>query len=178
MGKSEAFALEAHGSRAKAALEEHGATIARVCMALVGDVAGVERAMERVAREATTLTYDDKPILPRLLGLARAACAVQQSRLPLRTGPFRPSEHAVDRRASEERDREPSTARDPSSPQEPNVARAALAKLKPTEREAVVLHLVGGLDVAGVAEACGIDGGAAKSRIARGVAQLVQENKK
>lgn len=142
-------------------------------MALLGDAAAVERALERVAREAATLTYEEgKSALPRLLGLARVACATHLSRMPLRnpTGPFRPEEMG-DRAA-------PNTARDPASPQEPNVARAKLGRLKPTEREAVVLHLVGGLDAAGVAEACGIDESAAKTRLARGVAQLLEENKK
>ena len=45
----------------------------------------------------------------------------------------------------------------PAAAREPGLARSALGKLKPTEREAVVLHLVGGLDAAQVAEACGID---------------------
>src|SRR5689334_22753923 len=97
MRKSEAFSLEATGraeGKARAAIEEHGATIARVCMALVGDVAAAETALERVAREAASLTFDDKPILPRLLGLARVACATHLSKIPLRnpTGPFRPTE--------------------------------------------------------------------------------------
>jgi DNA-directed RNA polymerase specialized sigma24 family protein len=61
---------------------------------------------------------------------------------------------------------------------EPGLARAAIGKLKPTEREAVVLHLVGGLDAAQIAEACGIDLEAARQRVARGVSQLVQQEKK
>lgn len=144
-------------------------------MALLGDAAAVERALERVAREAATLAYEEgKSPLPRLLGLARVACATHLSRMPLRnpTGPFRPEEPADDKAPA------PTTARDPASPQEPNVARAKLGRLKPTEREAVVLHIVGGLDLAGVAEACGIDESAAKTRLARGVAQLLEENKK
>jgi DNA-directed RNA polymerase specialized sigma24 family protein len=61
---------------------------------------------------------------------------------------------------------------------EPGLARASLGKLKPTEREAVVLYLVGGLDAAQVAEACGVDLATARLRIARGVSQLVQEEKR
>ncbi|MBS2016917.1 MAG: hypothetical protein JST00_28785 [Deltaproteobacteria bacterium] len=171
MGKGEAFSLvDGPSGRARAALEAHGATLARVCMALLGDAAAVERALERVARDAASaslLHEEGTSVLPRLLGLARVACATQLSRVPLRnpTGPMRPSDDPP----------APTTSRDPASPQEPNVARAKLARLKPTEREAVVLHLVGGLDVAGVAEACGIDESAAKSRIARGVSQLLGE---
>ena len=67
--------------------------------------------------------------------------------------------------------------RSPARPVSRRLARAALGKLKPTEREAVVLHLVGGLDAAQVAEACGVDLATARARIARGVSQLVQEEK-
>lgn len=52
-----------------------------------------------------------------------------------------------------------------------------LGRLKPTEREAVVLHMVGGLDAAQVAQACGIDLTTARTRLARGVSQLVEQEK-
>jgi len=154
-------------------MEKHGAVVARVCMALLGDVSACEQALERVAREAGGLPFDDEAlILPRLLGLARMACATQLSKVPLRAtsrsvGPGATADEAP-----------PRTERDPSSPQEPAVARVALGRLKPTEREAVVLHLVGGLTAEQVAAACGIDVAAARSRVARGVAQLVEEAEK
>jgi DNA-directed RNA polymerase specialized sigma24 family protein len=49
--------------------------------------------------------------------------------------------------------------------------------LKPTEREAVVLALVGGLDASEVALACNVDLGTAKTRIARGLEQLLSSSK-
>jgi hypothetical protein len=141
-------------------MREHGAVLARVCMALLGDGAAAERALERVAREVGVAKLPDgKHPLVHVMGLARAACAVQMSKLPIRTSTF-----AIDEK--------------PSSAAEPALARAAAGKLKPTEREAVVLHLVGGLDAAQVAEACGIDLTTARARIARGVSQLVQEGKR
>lgn len=146
-------------------MREHGPVLGRVCMALLGDAAAAERALERVAAEAGAAKLDEgKDVLARLMGMVRVACANRLSKLPIRTATgLRPE------------DRAPETARDRSS--EPTLARAALGKLKPTEREAVVLHLVGGLDAARVAEACGTDLGTARSRIARGVAQLVEEEK-
>jgi len=136
-------------------------------MALLGDAADAERALERVAAEAGAARLgDEADVLPRLMGMARVACANQLSKLPVRgaTSPgIRPEERAAE------------TARDRSA--EPALARAALGKLKPTEREAVVLHIVGGLDAAQVGAACGIDLAAARARIARGVAQLVEEEK-
>jgi RNA polymerase sigma-70 factor, ECF subfamily len=133
--------------------------LGRVCMSLLGDASAAERALERIAAEAGAAKLDEGDVLVRLMGMARVACANQLSKLPIRTAlGLRPDE-ADDRTG------------------EPTLARAALGKLKPTDREAVVLHLVGGLDAAQVAEACGIDLAAARARIARGVAQLVEEEK-
>ncbi|MEA2748920.1 MAG: hypothetical protein QOI41_3063 [Myxococcales bacterium] len=151
-------------------MREHGAVVARVCMALLGDAAATERALERVARDAATTTFENgKSALVRLLGLARVACANQLSnhaRLGIRTTAA----------WGESAEAKPATTRETA--REPAIARAAIGKLKPTEREAVVLHLVGGLDAAQIAEACGIELETARQRVARGVSQLVQEEKK
>jgi RNA polymerase sigma-70 factor (ECF subfamily) len=50
--------------------------------------------------------------------------------------------------------------------------RHALQELKPTEREAVVLHVVGNLTAAEVAEACGTNDATARARIGRGLGRL------
>ncbi|MDB4934916.1 MAG: hypothetical protein JWP87_1888 [Labilithrix sp.] len=159
------IAIMGAGDRGSGAgvMREHGAVLARVCMALCGDGAAAERALERVAREVGVTKFEDgKSALAPVLGLARAACAVQLSKLPIRTASFGVDES-------------PDTTRDQTH--DAALARALVGKLKPTEREAVVLHLVGGLDAAQVAEACGIDLATARARIARGVAQLVQEKR-
>lgn len=150
--------------RGAAAIREHGPVLGRVCMALLGDAAAAERALERVAAEAGAARLDGNGDLVRLMGMARVACANQLSKVPIRT--------ASGRRLEEEA---PATARDLRP--EPALARAALGTLKPTEREAVVLHIVGGLDAAQVAQACGIDLAAARTRIARAIAQLVEQEK-
>lgn len=159
--------------RASALMREHVAAIARVCMALLGDAAAAERALERVAQDAGAAAFEEgKPALSRLMGFARAACANQLFRLPIRsTAAYGTNAVKSEPAASNDAVRAGGPARDPA------LARAALGKLKPTEREAVVLHLVGGLDAAQVAEACSIDPATARQRIARGVAQLVQEEK-
>jgi DNA-directed RNA polymerase specialized sigma24 family protein len=135
-------------------------------MALLGEVVAAERALERVAREAGATTLDpSKSPLVHLMGLARRACANQLSKLPVRnTASFGLDEPKA--APAREPGREPAA-----------VARASLGRLKPTEREAVVLHLVGGLDAAQIAEACEVDLGTVRQRIARGVAQLVEEEK-
>jgi DNA-directed RNA polymerase specialized sigma24 family protein len=148
-----------------ALLKEHAAVLGRVAMALLGDAQRVEQVLEEVARNAGTPSKkppaDAKP-LTWLLGLLRAASATQLSKLPLRghtkTGPgFEPPP--------------PTTERIGAGVAIP--ARASLAALKPTEREAVVLALVGGLDASEVAIACNVDLGTAKTRIARGLEQLL-----
>jgi RNA polymerase sigma-70 factor (ECF subfamily) len=51
-------------------------------------------------------------------------------------------------------------------------ARAALERLKPSEREAVVLRYDAGLSFREVAEACGIDEVAARKRVSRALCRL------
>jgi len=51
-------------------------------------------------------------------------------------------------------------------------ARAALAKLKPSEREAVVLRFDSGLSFREVALACGVDEAAARKRVSRALARM------
>lgn len=146
----------AEGTSARVArvVREHGPLLGRVCMALVGEHGAVERALEQVARDAATkpLPADDAGMKVFLLGLARSACAIQSSRLPVR------------------RDEAPTTER--MHGDEAAKARASVGALKPTEREAVVLHLVGGLGVDEIAIACNIAKDAARSRLSRGIAQL------
>ncbi len=144
-------------------LKAHAAVMARVAMALLGDAAHVERVLEQVAREAggAGATPDGVAPLAWLLGLVRAASSAQISKLPLRarTGAG---------------DAAPTNARIGAT--DPVPARAALALLKPTERDAVVLSLVGGLEAADVAAACNVDVGTARTRIARGVEQLLRQD--
>jgi len=54
-------------------------------------------------------------------------------------------------------------------------ARAALAKLKPSEREAVVLRFEADLSFKEVGVACGIDEAAARKRVSRALAKLRAE---
>jgi RNA polymerase sigma-70 factor (ECF subfamily) len=51
-------------------------------------------------------------------------------------------------------------------------ARTALAKLKPSEREAVVLRFEAELSFRDVATACGVDEAAARKRVSRALARL------
>jgi len=143
---------------AAALLGTHALVLGRVAMALLGDAAEVERALEQVAREAGA-TPPPAHVTPQawLLGLVRAVSATQLSKLPLRP---------------RSADTAPTTERLGATDAVP--ARAALAALRPTEREAVVLSLVGGLEVADIAAACNVDAATAKARLARGLEQLLR----
>jgi len=130
-------------------------------MALLGEAAAAERALERVAAEAGSARFEaSEDLLVRLLGMARVACSNQLSKLPIRS-----MSAGLAPASSSEAEAEAA------------LARSGLGRLKPTEREAVVLHVVGGLDAAQVANACGIDLTTARTRIARGVSQLVEQEK-
>ena len=145
-------------SRGRVRLAEHGAAIARVCMALLGDAREVERVLEAVARElGAKKPADGMSDRAWVFGIVRAQCANQLSKVPLRA-----VTHATG----------PVTERLGAKAATP--ARDGLARLKPTEREAVVLHAVGGLDVADVALACNVDVATARSRISQGMQKLAE----
>ena len=130
----------------------------KVAMALVGDGARVESILEEAAREAATTPDPPRDAKPWLLGLVRASSAKQLSKLPLKTRGF---------------DTAPSTERLGAAAG----ARNALRDLKPTEREAVVLSIIGRLNHQDLAVACNVDVQTAKTRLARGLEQmLIAEN--
>jgi RNA polymerase sigma-70 factor (ECF subfamily) len=132
-------------SEAQRLWAEHGETVGKVCMALLGDAT--------LSREAVEEAFADSPTTrARLFGAARLACAKR-----LEQGEARTRDWA-------------DTKRDPVS--EAERMRHALAELKPTEREAVVLLLIGKLTPGEVAEACGTDEATARGRASRGLSRL------
>jgi len=138
--------------RPRRLLEAHVTSMARVAMALVGDAASVERVLEIVAREANAAPERHEKAW--LLGRVRAACANVATGTPAHeVGPVR-------------------TARLGAS--EAIAARGVLQGLRPTEREAVVLRLVGGLDVAEIALACNVDAKTAHERLAAGLGKVLR----
>jgi RNA polymerase sigma-70 factor (ECF subfamily) len=140
----------------------------KVAMALVGDGSRVESILEEAAREAATTPEPPRDAKPWLLGLVRAASAKQLSKLPLKTRSF---DTALSSRPHE--DAGPQTSRIGAAAG----ARSALQDLKPTEREAVVLSIIGRLNHQDLAVACNVDVQTAKARLSRGLEQmLVVEN--
>ena len=136
-------------------LREHLAVMGKVAMALLADGARVAEVLEEVAREAAKATELPSAGKAWLLGLVRVACAKQLSKLPIKTRGFESS---------------PTTERVGGAAA---AARASIAGLRPTEREAVILWIVGGLTVEEIAQACNVDAATAKARLARGFGQMM-----
>lgn len=136
-------------------MRAHAWIMARVAMAWLGSESSVSRVLEQVARELGARTWDasedDLVVAMRSL---RAACATKLSSGPVRTESPR-SERRTESDAA--------------------LARAVLDALRPTERDAIVLRLVGGLRTDQVAAVCGIDEAAARDRLTRGLARLLEK---
>lgn len=151
---------ERDGRAAASVFAEHAGWLGRIAMALVGDHAAAERVLRSAAAQAgarTATGAGDPTSRAALAGLVRAAAATHVSQLPLR--PAAPAAPATERLGAVAA----------------MAARSELAGLRPTEREAVVLSLVGGLDASELAIACNVDVGTAKTRLARGLEQLLGE---
>src|SRR5262249_9414385 len=116
-------------SEAERLWAEHGEAVGRVCMALLGDA--------NVAKEAVLEAFAEagaQPTRARLFGAARSACAKRLE--STRDWSDAPRTERMGASASEK-------------------MRAALRELRPTEREAVVLLLIGKLTPSEIALACG-----------------------
>lgn len=148
---------------------EHATPLGRLCMAFTGSQA----ESEELVQETLLAAYDAFPqyraegsVRAWLFGIARRLCARhvemrvrRQERLRLVHDTSR-GRDAVE--LAMERERAQRT-------------RDALAKLKPSEREAVVLRYQGELSFQDVAAACGVDEAAARKRVSRALSRLRAE---
>lgn len=143
--------------------------LGRLCMAFTGSQADSEELVQETllaALDAFPQYRAEGSVRAWLFGIARRICgrhtelkARREARLRL-VHDTRPRPDASDLAAERERAER---------------ARAALAKLKPSEREAVVLRFEAGLSFKEVAIACGIDEAAARKRVSRALARLRAE---
>ena len=144
----------------------YSAPLGRLCMALTGSQAEAEE----LTQETLIAAYDGFPqfrfegsVRSWLFGIARRICGrhnEMKNRRQARLRLVHDTGRGVD--AGElhlERER---AIR----------ARNALADLKPSEREAVVLRYDGGLSFREVAAACGVDEAAARKRVSRALSRL------
>jgi RNA polymerase sigma-70 factor (ECF subfamily) len=140
--------------------------LGRLCMAFTGSQAESEELVQETllaAFDAFPQYRGDGSVRAWLFGIARRLCgrhtetkARRQERLRLvhDTGRAR---DAADLALERER-----AVR----------ARTALAKLKPSEREAIVLRFEGELSFRDLGAACGVDEAAARKRVSRALARL------
>lgn len=150
---------EAVGACARA----HHVVLGRLCIALLGSQADADEAVQETllrAHRAMATYRAEGSVKAWLCGIARHVCAhVLETR---RKG-----------RELLEVVPEAGEARDAfTTRQRARQLRDGLAKLKPSEREALVLRYVADLSHREIANACGIDEPAARKRISRALARM------
>ena len=146
---------------------DHGASLGRLAMALLGSQAEAEE----LAQEALLAAHDAMPsyrgegtVRAWLFGIARRLCA---RRIETRVRQDRRLRlvHDADRDAGRPDELVEAARR-------AVLVRDALEKLKPSEREALLLRYEAGLSFKEIGDACGIDEAAARKRASRGLARL------
>ena len=141
----------------------HHGVLGRLCMALLGSQADADEAVQETlmrAHRAMASYRGEGTIKAWLCGIARHVCA-----------------HVLEtRRRSRELLEVVPEAGEPTDAfaarRRARVLRDALGKLKPSEREPLVLRYVADLSHKEIANACGIDETAARKRISRALARL------
>ncbi len=148
-------------------VREHGSGVGRLCMALLGNQAESEEAVQEtfVAMQTSLGSYrGDGTVRAWTFGIARRVCA---RRLETRTADARRL------RLVANADRDASTPHTLlEAKRRAERVRAALDELKPSEREAILMRYEAGLEYAEIAHACGVDEPAARKRVSRALAHL------
>ena len=150
-------------------VREHGEAVGRLCMALLGSQADAQDVLQETLLDAYRGLEGFRAqgtVRGWLCGIARRKCARELERgqrrraklravEPVEAGPS--AEQLLGRRRQAER------------------AREALAGLRPSEREALVLRFGTGLSFREVGQACGIEEAAARKRVSRALGALRSE---
>ncbi|HEX6767138.1 MAG TPA: RNA polymerase sigma factor [Polyangiaceae bacterium] len=160
------------GDRKEALLlcaRHHGRSVGRLCMALLGSASEADDALQDtlLAAHAAFPGYRGEGSLRAwLFSIARRRCAKVLERRSTRTG--------VERRAAEDGAPKSADTADTllDARRRAEEARALLAQVRPSEREALLLRYEAGLSYREVGEACGIDEAAARKRVSRALARL------
>jgi len=152
-----------HRDALAACAKAHGPILGRLCMALLGSQADADEATQETllrAHRGMGSYRAEGTIKAWLCGIARHVCAHmletrRKQREILEVVPTSASAHDVF--ATRRRSR---------------AIREGLAKLKPTEREALVMRYVADLSHREIAVACNLDEPTARKRISRALARL------
>jgi RNA polymerase sigma-70 factor (ECF subfamily) len=141
----------------------HGSAIGRLCMALLGSHSEADDATQETllaAHAAFDGFRGDGSLRAWLFGIARRRCA----RVLERRGGQRPAgEEAVDGRTADDL---------LDARRRAETARSLLEKVRPTEREALLLRYTAELSFREVGAASGVDEATARKRVSRGLARL------
>ena len=155
-----------HRDALAACARAYGLPLGRLCMAFTGSQAESEELVQETllaAFDAFPQYRGDGSVRSFLFGIARRLCgrhvevrSRREARLRLvhDTGRGRDAGDLAIERERAQRTRD------------------ALAKLKPSEREAVVLRYEGGLSFRELGAACGVDEAAARKRVSRALSRL------
>jgi len=152
-----------HRDALAACAKTHGPILGRLCMALLGSQADADEATQETllrAHRGMGSYRAEGTVKAWLCGIARHVCAHmletrRKQREILEVVPIEPE--ARDVFATRRRSR---------------AVRDGLAKLKPTEREALVMRYVADLSHREIALACNLDEPTARKRISRALARL------
>jgi len=158
----------AHREALALCARRHGRSVGRLCMALLGSASEADDALQDtlLAAHASFGTFrGDGSLRAWLFSIARRRCARVLER--------RTSQPQLERRAFEGDD-EPAVDAHVliEARRRAETARALLARVRPTEREALLLRFEAGLSYREVGEACGVDEAAARKRVSRALARL------
>jgi RNA polymerase sigma-70 factor (ECF subfamily) len=152
-----------HREAIAACAKAHGVILGRLCMAMLGSQADADEAAQETllrAHRAMASYRAEGSIKAWLCGIARHVCAhmLETRRKQRELFEVVPdSDEGRDTFAQRQRSR---------------MVRDALDKLKPTEREALVLRYVGDLSHREIATACNLDEPTARKRVSRALARL------
>lgn len=152
-----------HREALTACVRAHGGILGRLCMALLGSQADADEAVQETllrAHRAMPTYRAEGTVKAWLCGIARHVCAhVLETR--------RRGRELLEIVPAQGEQRDAFEAR-----RRTRVVRDALEKLKPSEREALVMRFVADLSHREIAVACGLDEAAARKRISRALARL------
>lgn len=164
---AELISRGAHRDAVAACARVHGASLGRLCMAMLGNQAEAEETVQEAliaSHEAMAAYRGEGTVRAWLCGIARKLCARRLETRVRREKRLRLVHDAgVDAGMPDAVVEERRRARR---------VRAALEELKPTERDAVLLRYEAGLSYLEIAQACGIDEAAARKRASRALARL------
>jgi RNA polymerase sigma-70 factor, ECF subfamily len=151
-----------HREAVEQCVQAHGLSIGRVCMAFLGNQAEADDAVQEtlLAAYRSFATYRaEGTVRSWLFAIARRVCA--------RKVESRKREMTILELVPRDEDHNGLQLR-----QRARVVRIALDKIKPSERDALVLRYVADLSHKEIAEACDIDEPAARKRISRALQSL------